>query len=113
MNANDYQVGGSHYQSSIQHWDYVVANDIPYLEAQVIKYLTRWRRKGGHNDLEKAKQFLHKLFETQGLAWDPPAAAACEGLQRGVQDQAGVFGGSLSASQFSQKERIPESLRKR
>lgn len=68
--ANETQVGGDHYRSGMQHWDYVIANGIPYLEAQIIKYLTRWRKKNGHQDLQKAKHFLQKLFETSGLPWD-------------------------------------------
>jgi hypothetical protein len=72
--ANDYQVGGSHYKSEIQHWDYVVANEIPYLEAMIIKYLTRWRKKGGAEDVRKAYHFLLKLAETSEIALHPPAA---------------------------------------
>lgn len=65
MSANDpgRQVGGIHYQMPIQHWDFILANDIPYLEAQVIKYVTRWRRKNGLEDLAKAKHYLEKLIE--------------------------------------------------
>lgn len=70
LTANSRQVGGDHYASPIQHWDYVVANDIPYLEAMVIKYLTRWRKKGGADDIRKAQHFLQKLFEVEGIAWD-------------------------------------------
>lgn len=68
--ANAYQVGGNHYRSAIQHWDYVLANGIPYLEAQIIKYLTRWRKKGGHQDLRKTQHVLKKLFESEGLDWN-------------------------------------------
>lgn len=67
--ANERQVGGQHYRTPIQHWDYVLANNIPYLEAQVIKYLTRWRKKGGHADVRKAQHFLQKLFEHEGIPW--------------------------------------------
>jgi len=63
LTANQRQVGGSHYQSPIQHWDYVLANDIPYMEAQIIRYITRWRKKGGLSDLHKAQHFLEKLIE--------------------------------------------------
>lgn len=63
-NANKRQVGGRHYQKQkIQHWDYVIANDIPYLEAQIIKYVSRWRDKNGLEDLHKAQHFLDKLIE--------------------------------------------------
>jgi Protein of unknwon function (DUF3310) len=47
----------------IQHWDFVVANNIPYLEAQAIKYIYRHAKKGGKQDLEKAKHFIEKMIE--------------------------------------------------
>lgn len=65
--ANEYQVGGFHYKTKIEHWDYVLANQVPYLEAMVIKYLTRWRAKGGHQDIRKAYHFIVKLAETEGV----------------------------------------------
>ena len=64
MPANDKQVAGNHYRKQgIQHWDYVLANNIPYMEAQVIKYVSRWRDKNGMQDLQKAEHFLQKLIE--------------------------------------------------
>ena len=63
MGANDRQVGGQHYNTPIQHWDYVVANGLGYFEGQITKYVTRWRRKNGLEDLEKARHFLDKLIE--------------------------------------------------
>src|ERR1044072_4220508 len=61
--ANDRQVGGSHYKTPISHWDFVLANDIPYLEAQIIRYLIRGRKKNGLEDLQKAQHYLDKLTE--------------------------------------------------
>lgn len=62
--ANSVQVGGDHYKKQVvQHWDYVLANDIPYMEAQIIKYVSRWRDKNGMEDLKKAQHFLSKLIE--------------------------------------------------
>ena len=63
MNANDKQVGGRHYNTPIQHWDYVVANDLDYFQAQITKYVTRWKKKNGIQDLEKAQHFLQKYLE--------------------------------------------------
>jgi len=65
--ANEVQVGGTHYKSEIQHWDFIIANEIPYLEAMVIKYLTRWRKKGGTQDVLKAYHFMLKLAESLEL----------------------------------------------
>ena len=66
MAANDTQVAGSHYKSEIQHWDFVVANDLNYFEGQVTKYVTRCRKKGQCvQDLKKARHFLDKYIELQ------------------------------------------------
>jgi hypothetical protein len=57
-------VGGDHYRDKkIQTWDYIVQNEIPYLEACVIKYVSRWKEKGGVEDLRKAQHYLEKLIE--------------------------------------------------
>jgi hypothetical protein len=72
--ANSYQLGGDHYRKRpIQHWDFVLANGIPYMEAQVMKYLFRWRDKGGLLDLEKARHYLDKLIEHETTATSPAA----------------------------------------
>ena len=64
--ANDTQVAGTHYKNkAIQPWDYIVSNNIGYLEGNVIKYVSRWRDKGGVDDLRKAQHYLTKLIETQ------------------------------------------------
>lgn len=64
VSANDTQVGGAHYRDKkIQTWDYITENHIPYLEGCVIKYVSRWRDKGGVEDLRKAQHYLEKLIE--------------------------------------------------
>ena len=63
MSANEKQVAGSHYRSDIQHWDYVIANDLDYFQGQITKYVTRWKRKNGLTDLLKAQHFLEKYIE--------------------------------------------------
>lgn len=63
--ANDRQVGGAHYAKPIQHWDYVVAQGLGYFEGQITKYVSRWRDKGGIEDLRKARHFLDKLIEVE------------------------------------------------
>jgi hypothetical protein len=62
--ANERQVGGSHYQrQAIQHWDFVAANGLDYFQGQITKYVSRWKLKGGIQDLEKARHFLDKYIE--------------------------------------------------
>ena len=65
MTASNKQIGGSHYQSSMQCWDFILANDLGYLEGTAIKYLTRFRKKNGVEDLKKAKHFIEKLIEVE------------------------------------------------
>lgn len=66
MSANEIQHGGNHYKAkTIQPWDYIEANDIPFLEGNAIKYLTRWRDKGGLEDLKKAIHYIQKRIELE------------------------------------------------
>lgn len=66
MSALDKQVGGSHYRDmKIQPVEFIHANDIPFIEGNVIKYVTRWQSKGGVADLEKAKHFIELLIEME------------------------------------------------
>jgi hypothetical protein len=62
--ANKRQVGGTHYGlSPRQHWDIVVEFDLDYFQAQITKYVMRWDKKNGLQDLEKAQHFLEKYIE--------------------------------------------------
>ena len=62
--ANDKQVGGKHYKKfKIEIWDFIHENNIPYLEGNAIKYIARWREKGGQDDIKKAIHYLEKLLE--------------------------------------------------
>jgi hypothetical protein len=63
MSANEKQVGGKHYKSGYEHWDLAVAIPLGYLEGTTTKYISRWRKKGGMQDLEKALHYLDKLIE--------------------------------------------------
>ena len=65
-NANAIQVGGDHYKNkAIQPWDYIDANNIPFLEGCAIKHLTRWREKGGVGDLKKAIHYIQKRISLE------------------------------------------------
>lgn len=64
--ANETQVGGTHYKDSrIQHWDVAAANNYDYFQGQITKYVDRWKRKNGLQDLEKAAHFLQKYIEVE------------------------------------------------
>lgn len=62
----DVQVSGSHYKTKpIQPVEYIHANKIGYFEGNVIKYVTRWKDKGGLADLEKARHYIDLLIELE------------------------------------------------
>ena len=66
LSALDVQEGGAHYKGrAIQPIEYIHANNIPFAEGCAIKYLTRWRSKGGVEDLKKAKHFIELLIELE------------------------------------------------
>jgi hypothetical protein len=77
MKANESQVGGEHYKAkAIQPWDYITSNNLGYLEGNIIKYVSRWKDKGGIQDLEKARHYLDKLIEIQSAESNAGAANA-------------------------------------
>lgn len=64
--ATDRQVGGEHYKKqAIQPIDYIMANNLPFCEGNVVKYVTRHRDKGGRKDIEKAIQYLEFILENE------------------------------------------------
>lgn len=66
MSALETQVSGNHYKDkAIQPVEYIHANKIGYFEGNVIKYVTRWKDKGGVADLNKAKHYIELLIELE------------------------------------------------
>ena len=64
MSSLDVQHGGDHYKSmAIQPVEFIHRNEIPFIEGCAIKYLCRWRSKGGVSDLRKALHFIEMLIE--------------------------------------------------
>lgn len=60
----DIQEGGSHYKSmAIQPVQYISANKIPFMEGNVIKYVSRHTAKNGAADIKKAIHFLNLILE--------------------------------------------------
>ena len=65
MDANDKQIGGSHYKhAKIQHWDIVEMYNMDYYIGNATKYLFRFGKKGSlqnHiDDLYKAMHYIEK-----------------------------------------------------
>ena len=66
ITANETQVAGTHYKTqAIQTWDYITSNNIGFMEGNAIKYLSRWKQKGGVSDLLKAQHYIQKLIEIE------------------------------------------------
>jgi hypothetical protein len=60
------QIGGSHYKRfKISPAKFIMENDIPYAEGNVIKYICRHSFKGQELDLAKAKQYIDFIIETK------------------------------------------------
>ena len=58
------QVGGSHYKHfKIQPIEYIIANDLLFPEACVVKYVSRHRYKNGKEDILKAIQNLEFILQ--------------------------------------------------
>lgn len=67
-NPLDIQVAGDHYKKwKIQPIEFIHANNIPAIEANIIKYTCRWRDKGGIKDLNKIKHYVDLLIKLEGL----------------------------------------------
>ena len=67
--ATKRQEGGDHYKSlPIQPIEYITKNGLSYMEGNVVKYVTRWRFKGGVEDLRKARHYISMMIELEGDA---------------------------------------------
>lgn len=66
--ANARQEGGEHYKThTYETWDVILDWNLGYLDGNAVKYLSRWRLKGGVQDLKKARHYIDKLIEIEQL----------------------------------------------
>lgn len=69
MSSGEMQIGGDHYVTkAVQPWDAMQAwmsheEFAGFLRGNVIKYIARYKDKGGVADLQKARHYLDKLIE--------------------------------------------------
>jgi hypothetical protein len=53
----------AHYaKGAVQPIDLIDAMDLGFYEGNVVKYVSRWRDKGGVEDLKKARWYLDRLI---------------------------------------------------
>ena len=67
MNVNPDNIKDpKHYSRwKIEPVQFMMENDIPYVEGNIIKYIMRWRYKGGLEDLHKAQEYLNILIKNE------------------------------------------------
>lgn len=64
MELNHHQIGGNHYKvMKIEPVTFIIENDIPFVEGNIIKYVCRWKSKGGVEDLKKARHYIDMLIK--------------------------------------------------
>jgi hypothetical protein len=65
----DVQVGGDHYSKyAIQPTQYIIANGLGFCQGNVVKYVTRYKDKGGIDDLKKARHYIDMLITQEEIA---------------------------------------------
>ena len=58
------QVGGEHYKNmAIQPVDFIVKNNLSFLQGNAIKYICRYKNKNGVEDINKAIHYLEMIKE--------------------------------------------------
>lgn len=58
------QEGGTHYKGyKIQPVEFAMANGLNLCQANIVKYVVRYKDKGGQEDLLKAKHYIDLLLE--------------------------------------------------
>ena len=60
------QIGGNHYKDmAIQPAEYILANKLEWAEGSIVGYISRWREKGGVQDLQKIQHLCSMLIENE------------------------------------------------
>tara|TARA_R100000664_G_scaffold28782_1_gene40252 strand:- start:1701 stop:1895 length:195 start_codon:yes stop_codon:yes gene_type:complete len=61
-------INPDHYKKfEIQPIDYIIKNNLGFCEGNVIKYISRWDKKGGKDDLKKAIRYIEFLLDNEGI----------------------------------------------
>ena len=67
-NALEKQTGGTHYKDmAIQPAEYAEKNGLSLLEGNIVKYVSRWKKKGGLTDLQKIIHCAELIIEIHGV----------------------------------------------
>ena len=64
--ATDRQIGGKHYKNfKIQPIEFITANKLNFIQGCVIKYICRYNKKNGNEDLDKVIHYCELLKELE------------------------------------------------
>ena len=62
----DKQEGGSHYKDcKIQPIEYITANNLDFMQGNIVKYATRHKNKNGAEDIRKIKHYCDLILKLQ------------------------------------------------
>ena len=65
-NPLDKQEGGSHYKDcKIQPIEYITANNLDFMQGNIVKYATRHKSKNGAEDIKKIKHYCDLILKLQ------------------------------------------------
>ena len=66
IQEDDKVIRPSHYtQWPIEPFTFLMLNNVPFAEASVVKYMMRWRKKNGIEDLRKAARIIEMMIELE------------------------------------------------
>ena len=57
------KINPNYYRGKIEVADFIREYKLDYFEGNVVKYISRWRKKNGIEDYEKAKHCIELLIE--------------------------------------------------
>ena len=57
------QIGGEHYKLKIQPYKFIMENNLNFFQGNVIKYVVRYMKKNGKEDLEKIIHYCELEIE--------------------------------------------------
>jgi hypothetical protein len=57
------QIGGEHYKLKIQPYHFIMGNDLNFFQGNVIKYVVRYQKKNGIQDLKKIIHYCELEIE--------------------------------------------------
>jgi hypothetical protein len=85
--ASERQVAGNHYKDlPIQPGRYIRENGLGWYEGNAIKYITRYKQKGGIVDIKKAIHYLELILEeNENVSTDDPTVPEPRQLELSIR----------------------------